>query len=56
LTNPSLALKQAVLSEKGSENRLNGKQPIFQAEDGLEWVKAIGVHTLTLTLPSEIFR
>jgi hypothetical protein len=29
LTNPSLALKQAGLSEKSSENRLNEKQPMF---------------------------
>ena len=35
LTNPSLALKQAVLGEKGSEYRLKEKQPIVRGE---EWI------------------
>ena len=35
LTNPSLVLKQAVLGERDSENRLKKKQPIVRGE---EWI------------------
>jgi hypothetical protein len=34
ISNPSLALKQAVFSERGLEYRLNGKSPIFADNSG----------------------